>query len=74
MYTPINFYKLSREGKLVYAMVERYIKNSKKLNVTSKRIHLTPKQYEHLLKGMLVSQRNMDDAIPFGEFTLVRIK
>jgi hypothetical protein len=73
MYTPINYYKLSKEGKRVYEMVERYIVDISKYRVTSKTIHLTPNQFEHLLEG-IPGKFSCSDGIPFGEFILWRIK
>lgn len=75
MYTPINRHKLSAEGRKVFDMVERYIRECLKINTTTRYITLSPNQYNLLLEGVnstFIKYEN--DGLPFGDFIIVRAK
>jgi len=75
MYTPINRHKLSAEGKKVFDMVERYIKECNKINATTRHITLSPNQYLLLREGLNSTYLNYEnDGIPFGNFIIGRAK
>lgn len=75
MYTPINRHKLSAEGKKVFDMTERYIKECLKINATTRYITVSPNQYALLLDGLNPTYVKYEkDGIPFGDFIIVRAK
>ncbi len=70
-YTPINKYKLSKEGRKIFDEIEEYIKEHG-MKIKSKRHTVTKKQYALLLDGVAAVYRN-DESLQYGDFSIVRI-
>lgn len=54
-------------------MVERYAREINKINASTRYITLTPRQYALLLEGTPQLYHKYD-AIPYGDFSIVRVK
>ena len=78
MYTPINQFKLSGEGKEVYERINKCLDGLKhpmfyRANVRN--IKLPPKEFDLLLEGVAVTERErFKDVLPCFEIDIVRTK
>jgi hypothetical protein len=72
MYTPINKFKLTAEGKRIFEYYEKIIKTSFYSQGSPKKIYVTQKQFNLLIEGLSAGERKyFKNSLPFMGHTLI---
>lgn len=72
MYTPINKFKLTPEGKKIFDYYENVINTPFYSEGASKKIHITQKQFNLLIEGLSAGERKyFKSSLPFMGHTLI---
>lgn len=73
MYTPINEFELTKEGKKVFSNLKNLVQHPMYATGQIKKIHLRAHDFSLLWNSLSPHlQRNCLDGIPFGKQLLVR--